>query len=385
MQEQQDLTSAQEDIEASELFLEDEEVLVAGQWRLMWWRFKKHRIAMVGAILVIAFYLTAVFADMIAISDPRESDVQQAYMPPQTIHWFDNGGFSPHVKNVIGSRDPESYKKVYAIESDVNIPVRFFVRGYEYKLFGVIPLDRHLIGTATGENERAAPYFLGTDILGRDQWSRIIFGTRVSLTLGLAGVGLSLFLGVFLGGISGYYGGWVDTVVQRLIEITRSVPTIPLWISLAAAVPRDWSVTKIYFAITIILALFIWTDLGRVVRGRFLALREEDFVTAARLAGARDLRVIYRHMLPNFVSHIITATTLAIPVMIISETALSFLGLGLRAPAVSWGVLLQEAQNVQTVAVYPWLTFPAVPVTIAVLAFNFMGDGMRDAADPYSN
>ena len=384
MQEKQDLTAAQEDLEASELFLEDEEVLVAGQWRLMWWRFKKHRIAMVGAIFVIAFYLVAIFADMIAISDPRESDVQQAYMPPQTVHWFD-GGFSPHVKGVIGSRDPESYKKVYAIDPDVKIPVRFFVRGYEYHLFGFIPLDWHLIGTDTGENERAAPYFLGTDILGRDQWSRIIFGTRVSLTLGLAGVGLSLFLGVFLGGISGYYGGWVDTVVQRLIEITRSVPTIPLWISLAAAVPRDWSVTKIYFAITIILALFIWTDLGRVVRGRFLALREEDFVTAARLAGARDLRVIYRHMLPNFVSHIITATTLAIPVMIISETALSFLGLGLRSPAVSWGVLLQEAQNVQTVAVYPWLTFPAVPVTIAVLAFNFMGDGMRDAADPYAN
>lgn len=384
MQKQQDLTSAEEDLQASELFLEDEEVLVAGQWRLMWWRFKKHRIALVGAILVIAFYLIAIFADVIAISDPRESDVQQAYMPPQTIHWFD-GGFSPHVKGVIGSRDPESYKKVYAIDPDVKIPVRFLARGYEYNLFGFIPLDWHLIGTATEENERAAPYFLGTDILGRDQWSRIIFGTRVSLTLGLAGVGLSLFLGVFLGGISGYYGGWVDTVVQRLIEITRSVPTIPLWISLAAAVPRDWSVTKIYFSITIILALFIWTDLGRVVRGRFLALREEDFVTAARLAGARDLRVIYRHMLPNFISHIITATTLAIPVMIISETALSFLGLGLRAPAVSWGVLLQEAQNVQTVAVYPWLTFPAVPVTIAVLAFNFMGDGMRDAADPYAN
>lgn len=384
MQKQQDLTSAEEDLQASELFLEDEEVLVAGQWRLMWWRFKKHRIALVGAILVIAFYLIAIFADVIAISDPRESDVQQAYMPPQTIHWFD-GGFSPHVKGVIGSRDPESYKKVYAIDPDVKIPVRFLARGYEYNLFGFIPLDWHLIGTATEENERAAPYFLGTDILGRDQWSRIVFGTRVSLTLGLAGVGLSLFLGVFLGGISGYYGGWVDTVVQRLIEITRSVPTIPLWISLAAAVPRDWSVTKIYFSITIILALFIWTDLGRVVRGRFLALREEDFVTAARLAGARDLRVIYRHMLPNFISHIITATTLAIPVMIISETALSFLGLGLRAPAVSWGVLLQEAQNVQTVAVYPWLTFPAVPVTIAVLAFNFMGDGMRDAADPYAN
>ena len=365
--------------------LEDEEFFVAGQWRLVWWRFRKHRMAVVGAIFVIGFYLIAIFADFIAIADPRESNHQMAYMPPQTIHWFD-GGFKPHVKKVIGSRDPETFKKVYTTDPDVNIPIRFFVRGYEYNLLGLIPMNWHLIGTADGSDEEVyAPYFLGSDVLGRDMWSRIVFGTRVSLTIGLVGVGLSLFLGVLLGGLSGYYGGFVDTIIQRLIEVTRSIPTIPLWIALAAAVPREWSVLQIYFAITIIIALFVWTELGRVVRGRFLSLREEDFVSAARLSGATDVRIIFRHMLPNFASHVIASVTLAIPVMIISETALSFLGLGLRAPAVSWGVLLQEAQNLQTVAIYPWLTIPAIPVTIAVLAFNFMGDGLRDAADPYSN
>ena len=365
--------------------LEDEEFFVAGQWRLVWWRFRKHRMAVVGAIFVIGFYLIAIFADFIAIADPRESNHQMAYMPPQTIHWFD-GGFKPHVKKVIGSRDPETFKNVYTTDPDVNIPIRFFVRGYEYNLLGLIPMNWHLIGTADGSDEEVyAPYFLGSDVLGRDMWSRIVFGTRVSLTIGLVGVGLSLFLGVLLGGLSGYYGGFVDTIIQRLIEVTRSIPTIPLWIALAAAVPREWSVLQIYFAITIIIALFVWTELGRVVRGRFLSLREEDFVSAARLSGATDVRIIFRHMLPNFASHVIASVTLAIPVMIISETALSFLGLGLRAPAVSWGVLLQEAQNLQTVAIYPWLTIPAIPVTIAVLAFNFMGDGLRDAADPYSN
>ncbi len=365
--------------------LEDEEIFVAGQWRLMWWRFRKHRMAMVGAVFVIFFYSVAVLADFIAISDPRLSDVEVAYLSPQTVHWFD-GGFSPHVKKVVGARDPETFKKVYTTEPEENIPIRLFVRGYEYKLFGLIPFDRHLIGTVPPEGEvRVAPFFLGTDVLGRDMWSRIVFGSRVSLSIGLVGVLLTLVLGVTLGGLSGYYGGWVDTVIQRIIEITRSIPTLPLFIALSASVPKDWSVYRIYFIVTLIIAMFVWTEMARVVRGRFLSLREDDFVTAARLSGATDLRIIFRHMLPNFISHVITVVTLTLPFMIINETALSFLGIGLRTPAVSWGVLLQQTQNVQSIAIYSWLTFPAVPFTLAVLAFNFVGDGLRDAADPYAN
>ncbi|RPI11552.1 MAG: ABC transporter permease, partial [Zetaproteobacteria bacterium] len=302
----------------------------------------------------------------------------------QRIHWFDEGRLSPHVFGLTGMRDPNTFKRVYTPDPDKKIPVRFFVRGFKYEFLGVIPMDLHLIGVE-GSTPEESLFLLGTDEQGRDLWSRLMYATRTSLIIGLVGVSLSLLLGVFLGGVSGLYGGVLDTVIQRVIEILRSIPTIPLWMGLAAALPNDWSVTQVYFAITLIISLIGWTELARVVRGRFLSLRQEDFVMAAELAGCNQMRIIFTHLVPSFLSHIIAATTLAIPAMIISETSLSFLGLGLRPPAISWGVLLQQAQNIQALAISPWLLIPAIPVTIVILAFNFMGDGLRDAADPYGH
>jgi peptide/nickel transport system permease protein len=359
-----------------------ERISVATQWQLMWWRFRKHRLAMISAVVILFFYTVALFADFFAYSDPYTSSAQLSLLPPQPIRFFDEGTFSPHVYALAGRRDPVTFKRVYQADPNQKIPVGLFVQGYEYKIFGLIPANRHLIGVK-GARAEDTLFILGTDLNGRDLWSRLMIGTRISMTIGLVGVILSLFLGVLLGGISGLYGGVVDNIIQRIIEIVRSIPTIPLWMGLAAALPRDWDVTRIYFAITIILSMIGWTVMARVVRGRFLSLREEDFVTAAELAGAGQLRIIFRHMVPSFLSHIIAATTLAIPAMIISETSLSFLGLGLRPPAISWGVLLQQAQNIQAVAISPWLLYPAIPVILAVLAFNFLGDGLRDAADPY--
>ncbi len=361
---------------------EEERIFVATQWQLMWWRFRKHRLAMAGSVVVIVFYLVALFANTLAYSSPHFTEAQRSLMPPQPIHFFDEGKLSPYVYAVKGARDPKTFVRVYVPDTDVKVPVCFFCPGYEYKFLGVIATDIHLIGVEDVPAEEAL-YILGTDLLGRDVWSRLMLATRTSMTIGLVGVTLALFLGVLLGGISGFYGGSVDTFIQRVIEILRSVPTIPLWMGLAAALPTSWSVTKIYFAITIIISLIGWTELARVVRGRFLALREEDFVFAAELSGCSRNRIIFRHMVPSFYSHIIAATTLAIPAMIISETALSFLGLGLRPPAISWGVMLKDAQNIQTLAISPWLLLVAIPVIVVILAFNFMGDGLRDAADPY--
>jgi peptide/nickel transport system permease protein len=304
-------------------------------------------------------------------------------MPPQRIHWFDGWRFAPYVYGVKGLRDPLTFKRVYRTDPSRKIPIRFFAEGFEYRFLGLIPATRHLIGVDGGRDAATTIFVLGTDLQGRDLWSRLMYGTQVSLTIGLLGVTLSLVLGVVLGGLSGFYGGVLDTVIQRIIEILRSIPTIPLWMGLAAALPREWTILQVYFAITLIISLLGWTELARVVRGRFLAMREEDFVVSARLVGCTQMRTIFVHMVPSFMSHIIAATTLALPAMIISETALSFLGLGLRPPAISWGVLLQQAQNVQTVAISPWLMLPAVPVIVAVVAFNFLGDGLRDAADPY--
>jgi peptide/nickel transport system permease protein len=370
---------------APETVEREERIYVASQWQLMWWRFRKHRLAIVAGIVIVLYYLVAIGADFLATTDPELSEAQRSLMPPQPIHWFDGKRFSPHVYAIKGRRDPRTFKRVYVADPSQKIPLRFFTSGFAYKFLGLFPTNLHLIGVPQGYEASQTLFILGTDVQGRDLWSRLMYATRISMSIGLVGVALSLFLGVLLGGLSGFYGGMVDTVIQRLIEVLRSIPTIPLWMGLAAALPRDWTILQVYFAITIIISLLGWTELGRVVRGRFLALREEDFVLAARLSGCSELRIIFVHMVPSFMSHIIAATTLALPAMIISETSLSFLGLGLRPPAISWGVLLQQAQNVQTVAISPWLMLPAVPVIVAVLAFNFLGDGLRDAADPYGH
>lgn len=360
----------------------EERISVATQWQLMWWRFRKHTLAMIGAVVIIAFYLTVISADFLSYADPSASEAQRGLLSPQPIHWFDEGGFSPYVYAMTGKRDPVTFKRVYVADPSQKVRLRFFASGFEYRFLGLIPTNVHLIGVEGGKAEESL-FVLGTDVQGRDLWSRLMYGTQTSLTIGLVSVALSLFLGVLLGGLSGFYGGLWDTVIQRVIEILRSIPTIPLWMGLAAALPKEWDIVAVYFAITIIISLIGWTELARVVRGRFLSLREEDFVMAAELAGCGRMRIIFRHMVPSFLSHIIAATTLALPAMIISETSLSFLGLGLRPPAISWGVLLQQAQNVQALAISPWLLLPVVPVIISILAFNFVGDGLRDAADPY--
>jgi peptide/nickel transport system permease protein len=360
----------------------EEKVAVATQWQLMWWRFRKHKLAMIGALVLMLFYFVVLSVDFLAYVDPVESDAQRSLIAPQPIHWFDDGKFAPYVHPLKGQRDPVTFKRVYAPDLETKVPIQFFGSGFEYKLLGIFKTDIHLLAVKDAKPEESL-FLLGTDLQGRDLWSRLIYGTQTSLTIGLVSVALSLLLGVMLGGISGYYGGIIDTIVQRIIEILRSIPTIPLWMGLTAALPNDWSVTQVYFAITIIISLIGWTELARVVRGRFLSLRQDDFVMAAELLGCSKARIIFRHMVPSFISHIIAATTLAIPAMIISETSLSFLGLGLRPPAISWGVLLQDAQNIQALAISPWLLIPVIPVVIAVLAFNFTGDGLRDAADPY--
>jgi peptide/nickel transport system permease protein len=370
-----------ETAQVPESTLEEERVAVATQWQLMWWRFRKHKLALLATLILLNFYVIVIGAGFFAYTDPFHTNAYNANVPPQPIHLFDEGRWSPYVCAVEGYRD-EYLRKLYRQDCSQHFDLQLFARGFEYRLFGLFPIDRHLIGVEDAETEEVL-FLLGTDKLGRDLFSRLIYGTRVSLTVGLVGVGLSLFLGSLIGGVSGLYGGGVDTVIQRLIEILRSLPTIPLWLGLAAALPDGWSVQTRYFIITVILSIFAWTGIARVVRGRFLSLREEDFITAAELAGCSRMRIIFRHMLPSFTSYLIAQVTLEIPRMIVAETSLSFLGLGLRPPAISWGVLLQDAQNIQNIANTPWLLYPALLVIVAITAFSFLGDGLRDAADPY--
>jgi peptide/nickel transport system permease protein len=354
---------------------------VAPQWKLVWWRFRKSKLAIVGLALTIFLYLVVVFADFIAPFDVSDLNAQYTYAPPQRLHFFQDGGWDPFVTGYAVEIDQQSLRRTFEPDDSLRVPVDFFVRGREWEVFGLFKTDLHLVGP---ENSSDPMYLMGADHNGRDLFSRIVYGTRISMSIGLVGVALSFVLGIVLGGISGYFGGWVDMFIQRLIEFIGALPTIPLWMGLAAALPPQWGGLQVYFGITIILSLVNWTGLARVVRGRFLQLREEDFVIAARLDGASEMRIILRHMLPSFSSHIIAQLTLSIPSMILGETSLSFLGLGIRAPNVSWGVLLEGANNVRAIATAPWLLLPAVAVMLAVMALYFLGDGLRDAADPYS-
>jgi peptide/nickel transport system permease protein len=358
----------------------DARIEVATQWQLMWWKFKRHKLAMFGGVLVLFFYLLAVFAEFFAPVHFTTYNDQYVYAPPQMIHFFHDGKPLLHVYGYKFERDPISYKKTWSIDESVIVPFRFFTRGDPYKFWGVIKADLHLIGPVNAEDPF---YLLGADKSGRDIFSRIIYSARISLTVGLVGVFISFVIGILVGGISGIVGGVVDNLIQRLIEILISIPTLPVWLALAAMVPLSWSALRVYFMITVILSLVGWMGLARVVRSKFLALREEDFIMAADLDGVPMGRMITKHMLPSFMSHIIASVTLAIPGMILGETALSFLGLGLRPPVVSWGVMLQDTRKVAVIANSPWLLFPAAAVIIMVLALNFLGDGLRDAADPY--
>jgi peptide/nickel transport system permease protein len=356
---------------------------IASQWTLIRRRFLRHRLAAVSAVVVVLFYVVVALADFLAYSDPTASNAQRALVPPQPIHLMEDGRLFPHVHGLIRSRDPETFDVRYARDPKATIPVTLFARGYDYRFLGMVPTDIHLIG-AKGRPTESSVFLLGSDTLGRDLFSRITLAVRTSLVIGLVAVAISLTLGVVMGTISGYYGGLIDLLIQRLIEILRAIPTIPLWMGLAAAIPASWSVTAVYFSITLIIALIGWTELARELRGRIMALRHEDFVLAAELSGAGPGRIMFVHLLPSCTSHIIATTTLAIPTMIASETALGFLGLGLRPPAISLGVLLNQAQNIEALALYPWLIWPVVPTALAIMAFNFLGDGLRDAADPYA-
>jgi peptide/nickel transport system permease protein len=367
---------------------EDERVFVATQWQLMWWKFRKHKLAMISVVVVAFLYTLAIFSEFLAPYDPNTKDSLYKLSPPVKIHWVDSeGNFSlrPFIYGIDREQDERTLRWTYFEDMEQKYPLKLFARGDEYEWWGLWTSNVKLIGFDGMSSSKDVIFSpLGRDRLGRDMLSRVIHGARISMSIGLVGVMLSLSLGIVLGGVSGYYGGVADTVIQRMIEFLRSMPSIPLWMALAAAVPPVWPPLRVYFGITVILSFISWTGMARVVRGRFLSLREEDFVMSARLAGSSEIRIILRHMVPSFMSHIIATITLSIPNMILSETSLSFLGLGLRPPIISWGVLLQEAQNVRSVALAPWLLLPALGVVVAVLSFNFMGDGMRDAADPYS-
>lgn len=353
---------------------------LASQKQLMWWKFKQHRLALASGIFLLVVYLMILVVEFLAPYGLHTRNVDYIHSPPQRVHLFDKGQFvGPFVYGRKMQLDLDTLRRVYTDNPNDVQPIRFFCRGDSYKFWGLVQSDLHIVCPAEG----GQMYLLGTDRLGRDVLSRILYGARISLTIGLLGIAISFVLGIVIGGLAGYWGGVFDLIVQRVIEVLQSLPSLPLWMALAAIMPVTWSPIVIYFGITIILGIIDWTGLARAVRSKLLALREEDYVQAAQLMGASTPRIIARHLVPGFMSHLIASATISIPGMILGETALSFLGLGLRPPITSWGILLTEAKSVSVIAFYPWLLFPIIPVVLVILAFNFLGDGLRDAADPY--
>lgn len=361
-----------------------EKFYMASQWRMMWLRLRRHRLAVLAGIVLLAMYAMTLGVEFLAPYGLGTRHVDHIYVPPQPVHFFHEGRFvGPFVYDLDYRLDMNDLRRIYTERKDEPKLIRFFCQGDSYRFWGLIESKTHLVCPPRDAKGDTPMFLWGSDRLGRDMLSRILYGMRISLTIGLIGVSISFVLGMLFGGLAGYYGGWVDDVVQRMIEVLRSIPHLPLWLALAAILPVTWSPLLVYFGITVILGLIDWTGLARAVRSRLLSLREEDFSIAAQLMGASPQRIIFRHLMPSFMSHLIASATLAIPGMILGETALSFLGLGIRAPITSWGVLLNEAQSINVVVLYPWLMLPIVPVVIVVLAFNFLGDGLRDAADPY--
>ncbi len=365
--------------EASTTQARDEARYSLSQWQLMWRKFIRNRAALAGGIIILLFYLAALFAPFLSPYGLTTRFRERLYVPPQMIQFFDEGRFAPFVYGVTAGLNMDTLERISEVDKSVKYPLKWWVEGEEYKLFGLFETNIHLFGAEGGPVN-----FLGTDRQGRDMLTRILIGSQISLTIGLVGVFLSLTLGTVLGVTSGYFGGRIDDIIQRLIELVRSFPSIPLWMALSAAIPAAWPPMRVYFAVTIILSLIGWTWLARQLRGQVLALRNQDFVLAARLMGGGNARIIFKHLVPASIGHIIVVATLAMPGMILAETALSFLGLGLQPPVTSWGVLLREVQNLQSIALYPWVFSPVIFIVVAILAFNFLGDGLRDAADPYT-